>query len=409
MAGGAEAGEGAPVDAPDAAAFDRAPEAAGLDRAFRPDVEGLRAIAVGLVVIFHAGVAGFGGGYIGVDVFFVISGFVITKLLLSRVATTGRPIFSEFYGRRSRRILPATGLVVIVTVFATYKWLGFIRGDQVADDARWVAVFLGNFHFASVGTNYLSSQLPPSPLQNFWSLGVEEQFYVVYPAAIALICLIGRRISLQTRLLVFTALVFLGSYAWSIHDTAANGAAAYFGTLTHAWELAIGGFVAAGPALWSRIPPVVAAVLGWVGLVLVFVAATTFSTTTQYPGWIAIVPVGGAALIIVGGVAARVGGPELLLGTRPMRWVGKLSFSIYLWHWPILTIAEQDATTPLSVWARLGLVAASVGAAAATYYLLENPVRRSKLLARHRAWSILIGLAIIGVVLLVSTYKIHTN
>ncbi len=153
----------------------------------------------------------------------------------------------------------------------------------------------------------------------------------------------------------------------------------------------------------------VAAVVAWVGVLLVLVAATHFSTTTQYPGWIALIPVGGAALIIVGGVAARVGGPELVLGTRPLRWVGKLSFSIYLWHWPILTIAEQDATTPLSAGTRLALVAASIGAAVVTYYLVENPVRRSKLLGRHRAWSIALGLAIVVAMLVVATYKIHTN
>jgi peptidoglycan/LPS O-acetylase OafA/YrhL len=342
-------------------------------------------------------------------VFFVISGFVITKLLLRRVATSGRPYFAEFYARRSRRILPAAGLVVILTVLGTYRWLGFIRGDEVADDARWVAVFLGNYHFASVGTNYLSSQLPPSPLQNFWSLGVEEQFYVVYPAAIAVICLIGRRISIHSRLLLFTAGVFVASYVWSIHYTSIDGAAAYFGTLTHAWELAVGGFVAAGAHLWSKLPPVAAAVLGWLGVILVLVAATQFSVATEYPGWIAIVPVGGAALIIIGGVAARVGGPELVLGSAPMRWVGKLSFSIYLWHWPILTIAEQDATGPLSLGRRLLLVAASVGAAAVTYYLVENPIRRSKFLAGHRVVSIALGLAIVAAVLAVSTYKIHTN
>ncbi len=381
----------------------------GVDRAFRPDVEGLRAVAVGLVVIFHAGIPWFGGGYIGVDVFFVISGFVITKLLLRKVESSGRPYFAEFYARRSRRILPAAGLVVILTVFGTYRWLGFIRGDEVANDARWVAVFLGNYHFAAVGANYLSSQLPPSPLQNFWSLGVEEQFYVVYPAAIALVCYVGRKISIQSRLLVFTGIVFVASYAWSIHFTAINGAAAYFGTLTHAWELALGGFVAAGSLLWSKIPPMAAAVLGWLGLFFVLAAGTHFSAMTQYPGWISIVPVGGAALIIIGGVGARIGGPEVVLGTGPMRWLGKLSFSIYLWHWPILVIAEQDATSPLGLGQRLGLVAASVGAAAATYYLLENPVRRSKLLARHKAVSIAIGLVIVAAILIIGTYKIHSN
>src|ERR1017187_1261416 len=137
------------------------------DRSFRPDVEGLRAVAVGVVVLFHAGVPGFGGGYVGVDIFFVISGFVITKLLLRMVEKSGRPRFGEFYARRARRILPAAALVALIAVFAAYKWLGFIRGNETADDARWAAVFLANNHFASTATNYFQSELPPSPLQNY--------------------------------------------------------------------------------------------------------------------------------------------------------------------------------------------------------------------------------------------------
>jgi len=377
------------------------------DRSFRPDVEGLRAVAVCLVVLFHAGVPGLGGGYVGVDVFFVISGFVITRVLLKRIGSSGRPYFGEFYARRSRRILPAAGLVVLVTVFATYRWLGFIRGDEVANDARWVAVFLGNFHFAAQGTNYLAGQLPPSPLQNFWSLGVEEQFYLIYPAALAVVCLVGRRFTIQSRLLVFTAVIFIVSYWWSIHYTSVNGPAAFFSTFTHAWELAIGGFIAAGDGIWKRLNPVVAALLAWLGLIAVLLAGTHFSTGTQYPGWIAILPVGGTALVVIGGFKASVGGAEVFLGARPMRWIGKISFSIYLWHWPILSIAGEDASKPLRLADKLCLVAVSVLLAAATYYAIENPVRRSRLLAKHRVLSIALGLVIVVMMLSFATYKIR--
>jgi peptidoglycan/LPS O-acetylase OafA/YrhL len=182
----------------DAALLDTTP-AQDHDRTFRPDVEGLRAVAVAVVVLYHAGVAGFGGGYVGVDVFFVVSGFVITKLLLGQMEQSGRPRLAEFYGRRARRILPAAGLVGLVAVLAAYKWLGFIQGNETADDARWVAVFFANNHFASEGTNYFQSQLPPSPLQNYWSLAVEEQFYVVYPTALLLLGLLARKVPIRTR------------------------------------------------------------------------------------------------------------------------------------------------------------------------------------------------------------------
>src|ERR1700683_8287 len=139
------------------------------DRKYRPDVEGLRAVAVVAVILFHAKLVGFTGGFVVVDVFYVISGFVITGVLLRKLEASGSLGFKDFYARRARRILPAAGLVLIATILASYHWLGFIRGAEVADDARWCAVFLGNFHFLSIGTNYFASQLPPSPLQNYWS------------------------------------------------------------------------------------------------------------------------------------------------------------------------------------------------------------------------------------------------
>ena len=177
------------------------------DRRFRPDIQGLRAVAVLLVVLYHAGLHGLSGGYVGVDVFFVISGFVITGLLLRERGTSGRTSLIGFYGRRSRRIIPAATLVIIVTVMMTYSRVGVVFGNQTATDARWTAVFLANFHFASIGTNYLTAQLPPSPLQNFWSLAVEEQFYLVYPTLFLLVAGIRTRVSVQTRLFVCLVIV----------------------------------------------------------------------------------------------------------------------------------------------------------------------------------------------------------
>src|SRR5580700_3140864 len=223
------------------------------DRKYRPDVEGLRAVAVGAVVLFHANLVGFTGGFVGVDVFYVISGFVITGVLLRKFETSGSLGFKDFYARRARRILPAAGLVLLVTIFASYHWLGFIRGAEVADDARWCAVFVGNFHFLSVGTNYFSSQLPPSPLQNYWSLAVEEQFYLVYPCALALSLVVIPRLSVRHKVMIFTAVVVLGSLSWSIYQTSADPYGAYLSSLTRAWELAAGGFVAAGTQYWLRI------------------------------------------------------------------------------------------------------------------------------------------------------------
>jgi peptidoglycan/LPS O-acetylase OafA/YrhL len=199
------------------------------DRRFRPDIQGLRAVAVLLVVFYHAGLHGLSGGYVGVDVFFVISGFVITGLLLRERGTSGRTSLIGFYGRRSRRIIPAATVVIIATVVLTYARVGVVFGAQTATDARWTAVFLANFHFASIGTDYLTAQLPPSPLQNFWSLAVEEQFYLVYPTLFLLVAGIRTRWSMQARLSICLAIVTAVSFTLSVVQTASSPTVAYLG------------------------------------------------------------------------------------------------------------------------------------------------------------------------------------
>ncbi len=216
------------------------------DRKFRPDVEGLRAIAVLLVVLYHAGVPRLTGGFVGVDVFFVISGFVITGLLLREHAAVGRNFLLAFYGRRCRRILPAASVVIVCAVLASYRWLGFLTGDETARTGRAAALFYANFHFIATGTNYLSSQEPPSVLQNYWSLSVEEQFYLVYPTLFLLAALMWRKVGVRPKLAVLLVAGSVASLAWSIHQTSVNGVAAYFSPFTRAWELALGALVAVG-------------------------------------------------------------------------------------------------------------------------------------------------------------------
>ncbi len=379
------------------------------DRKYRPDVEGLRAVAVGAVILFHAKLAGFSGGFVGVDVFYVISGFVITGVLLRKLEASGSLGFKDFYARRARRILPAAGLVLIATILASYHWLGFIRGAEVADDARWCAVFLANFHFLSIGTNYFSSQLPPSPLQNFWSLAVEEQFYLVYPCALALSLVVIPKLSVRHKIMIFTGAVVLGSLSWSIYQTSADPYGAYLSSLTRAWELALGGFVAAGTQYWLRLRRGVAACMTWLGIAGILIAATLFTASTPYPGWAAVLPVAGAALIIAGGMSAGRWGAEFVLGTVVFRWLGKLSYSLYLWSWPVLTIAAESSSKPLSLSQRLLTVLGAFVLAALSYAIVENPIRHSKWMAVSWRRGILLGVVIIFAVLLVATLEIHAT
>jgi len=385
---------------------DKARTAPG-DRRFRPDVEGLRAVAIVLVVLYHGGLKVLSGGYVGVDVFFVISGFVITGVLLRERSAGGRTSFLSFYGRRSRRIIPAATLVIVVTVVATYWVLGAVYGNPTAIDGRWTAVFLANFHFASVGTNYLSQQQPPSPLLNFWSLAVEEQFYLVYPALFVALAAVKTRISLRARLVSGLSVVIVASFTLSVLQTNSTPTVAYFSPFTRAWELALGALVAvATPWIILRMPKALGAVVTWLGLGAIAFSAVAFGTNTAYPGSLVAIPVLGAGLVITGGVVAHRWGAEALLGLAPFRWVGRLSYSLYLWHWPILIIAADEAgKTNLPFRQNVVWLLAALGASVVTYRLVENPIRHAPLLRRGFA-PIGFGLVLIAITIAVATFAL---
>lgn len=381
------------------------------DRRFRPDVEGLRAVAVVLVVLYHAQVPALSGGYVGVDVFFVISGFVITGVLLRERNETGGSSLLNFYARRLRRILPAATLVILATVVASYLLLGYVSGDSVANDGRWAAVFLSNLHFAKAGTNYLTSMLPPSPLQNYWSLSVEEQFYIVFPTLFLLATRIRRFATSRLRLAFLLTAVVVASYGLSIVQTASSPTAAYFSPFTHAWELAIGGLVAvASPGLRDGHRSL-ATGFGWAGVVAVISSAFLFNGQTAYPGSIVAIPVVGTALVIASGTPVLRWGPEWILRNRTFQWLGRRSYSFYLWHWPILVIAAEYAgRSSLSTFQNLMLVAGALAFTVATYSLVENPIRH---LGRPSMQTVLVGVSLVAVtvavlsLLIVSQSVVH--
>ncbi len=257
---------------------------------------------------------------------------------------------------------------------------------------------LANVHFSAVGTNYLQSQQPPSPLQNYWSLSVEEQFYVVYPTLFLFLAGIRTRFSLRARLTGGLLLVIAASLTFSVIDTASNATVAYFSPFTRAWELALGALVAVATPWLKAVPRAVAAMASWIGLGAVLYAAFAFDAKTAYPGSVVIVPVAGAALIIAGGVTAGTMGAEAALGFAPVRLLGKLSYSLYLWHWPILILAAEYAgRSSLSVpqnsaWDVVALIASVI-----TYVAVENPIRHAKPLLRVRWASIGLGVALVAV------------
>jgi len=374
------------------------------DRRYRPDVEGLRAVAVLLVVLFHAHVPGITGGFIGVDVFFVISGFVITGLLLRENKTTGGTSILNFYARRCRRILPAATLVILVTALFTYICLGVVSGNQTADDGRWAAVFLANFHFEAVGTDYFAALRPPSPLQNFWSLSVEEQFYVVYPSLFLILSRFKGRLALRTRLFYALVPVIALSFLWSIIQTSANPSAAYFSPLTRSWELGLGALVAVSTQWLMSVPDFLARLLTWVGSAFIIIAAFTITENSAYPGSLVALPVVGTALIIAGGMSTYKGGAESILSLPPFQWLGKRSYSLYLWHWPLLIIAaERVGRTTLSLRNNLLLVAMALLLSMITYRCIENPIRHARIPSTSTVYA---GLALVLATVAVLTVTI---
>jgi peptidoglycan/LPS O-acetylase OafA/YrhL len=363
---------------------------------FRPDIQALRALAVVLVVLYHFGIPGVHGGFFGVDIFFVVSGFVITGVLLRENASRGSVSITGFYARRVRRILPAATVVLIATLFATYHWLSFITGAINANDAKYVAAFVGNLHFASQGTQYFNASQPPSTLQQFWTLAVEEQFYVVWPVVFLLLSLPRRPLSSTARLVSFLLVVIGASMTWCIIETTHNSVWAFFSPLTRAWELALGALIAViTPHLRGRAPRIglVAAIAG---LVVLLLCAWFYSSSTLWPGSAVIAPVAATGAIIAGGSLCGPGGFGGFVKFAPIQRLGDTSYSLYLVHWPVITIATQYSIGPLPLGSRLELLALSVVLAAVMYYSIENPIRRSKRLVKSRALTFALGAVLIG-------------
>lgn len=381
------------------------PHAQREERKFRPDIEGLRAIAVTLVLLEHAGMAAVSGGFIGVDVFFVLSGFLITGILLREVTKSGRISFTEFYARRARRLLPASTLVLIATVVGSYMYLGYSRGNEVAGDAKWAALFGANWRFIQQGTDYLGAQEPPSPLQHFWSLAVEEQFYFVWPAMVLLLAVVAKRIPLRLKLGVALSLIIAGSLAWSIYQTEHNAAIAYFSPFTRAWEMAAGGLLVVASPFFLRLNRSFGPILSWIGTALVIMSAFMFDSSTPFPGSAVVLPVLGTSMVIAGGTIAPHTGAERVLNAAPLQWIGKISYSLYLWHWPLLIITPGIAGRSLSLAENMGVLAVSVVLSWITFTLLENPVRGSEILKRATPFAS-VGL---GAVLVVASVGVSSG
>lgn len=346
----------------------------------RLDIQGLRMVAVMLVVLSHL----FGwprGGFIGVDVFFVISGFLITGSLLHTLEKTGRISFSSFYRRRIRRIVPAATLVLVITCIASYSIFLTSRFQSTLVDALWAFLFVSNWRFAIDGTDYFTAAGPVSPLQHYWSLSVEEQFYFVWPVVILAIGLLvaHKAWSRQVRTAISAGVmgvVVAASFGYSLVDTANNPAWAYFSTLTRVWELGVGALLAISISYFERIPDKARPFIAWAGLIAIAVGA--FSITEGgggFPAPWAAVPVIGAALVIGAGVSGKQRGLGFLTN-RVSTYIGDISYSLYLWHWPVIILLGA-LIEPSGYLYYVSALLLMFGLSIPAYHFYEDRIRNS--------------------------------
>ncbi|MCP5247116.1 MAG: acyltransferase [Candidatus Accumulibacter sp.] len=348
---------------------------------YRPDIDGLRAVAIISVAFYHARFPGFSGGFVGVDVFFVISGFLITALLFNEAAATGRLGLAAFYARRVRRLMPAGLIVLAVTILLAAFFMPPASDEQrsLARSAMAVAFFSSNIFFYATTGGYFDAPSFSMPLLHTWSLAVEEQYYLIWPLLMLLVVRFSRQSpvadSLRVRVVLALCVMFVLSLALSIGMSQDHQNFAFYLLPARVWEFAIGGMVGlVGTGFLARLTRWGEA-LAMLGLGLIVYSVAAFDDSTPFPGSAAILPVFGAALLIVGMTANEQGIVRRLLASRPLVSIGLLSYSWYLWHWPLLSLYRIYNLGSQSLLANALALSVALVLAWLTYVWIERPVR----------------------------------
>ncbi|MGD8148711.1 acyltransferase family protein [Ornithinimicrobium sp. Y1694] len=360
--------------------------------ALRGDIEGLRAIAVLMVLLYHAGVPGVSGGFAGVDVFFVISGYLITGQLVQEARRSGQVSLLRFYARRARRLLPAAGLVLTVTTLVGWWLLPAGRRGELGTDVLGATFYVVNWVFAGREVDYLAEDSAPSLVQHYWSLSVEEQFYVLWPLLILVVLYAVRRwqLPLVPLLTLTLGTLVVASFVWSVVHTASSPGNAYFVTTTRIWQLGVGGLLVLLTPLLGRLHRAVAPWLAGLGLLLIAITLLAVSTSTPWPGSAALLPTLGTAAVIAAGIVRPVNPVAQLLGVGPMRFLGGLSYGLYLWHWPALRVLAELAPDA-GLMSRLLVAGFSVLLAWLSLKLVENPIRFAPALTASHLRTLAVG------------------
>jgi len=333
-------------------------------------IQGLRAFAALLVTLFHA--KWISGGFIGVDIFYVISGFLITGLLLREIERSGKIDFKNFYARRFKRLLPTSFFVLVLTALVSWIVIPGTMRASLGKDIIAASLYISNYLFAWWQADYQNLDATPSPVIHYWSLAVEEQFYLIWPLLILIFFMIAQRLHSKKALTYLVAATTFLSFTLSIYQTETSPIWAFYSLPTRAWELGLGALLVLIPPLQSR------KLVGLVGFTFLIFSSFFFNETTAFPGLNAILPVLGTVLLI----ATINSWPPFmndLANSRVSQWLGEISYPLYLWHWPLLVIPSTYLARPLENYERVIAIVATIILADLTHRFVEEPFRHIKI------------------------------
>lgn len=368
-----------------------------LSTGFRADIQGIRGIAIALVVLLHAGVPGFQGGFVGVELFFVLSGYVVTESALRKTPSELGANLRNFYVKRIVHLVPLATIVIVATLFFAYFLLGPAFNTDLIQDARWSSAYAANWRFINVGANYFIQGLDQSLLNHYWYLAIEQQVYLVFPLVFFMILRFAPARFTRPSLAFVAILAMLSSGWWSFAQTSSDATAAYYSPWTRIWEIALGCLVALIPARFAlQTPKLLTTAISALALVAIATSVLFLDSTRPYPGVLAWWPALAAAALLWANENAVRFGPASWLSFRPLRYLGDISYALYLWHYIWLMLPAQLEAPLGAEWLPVQVLGA-LACAVLSHQLIEKPLMRSERF--NRDWIAAVLLLLISLAL----------